>query len=223
MKKFLIKGFLFVSIFLFISNILALPSYSSEIIQEADSANFSVFKKDFKKVLLKANIDVFDKHFSGLIFIKYITKDSTMRIVFLSEVGLKIFDLGFYLYQNNFSKENFTIHYCLGQLNKKALIKTIKNDFDLILMNNLIVSKLKRLEDKKKDFFLWKYKNKNQKNLYFQNIETGNISKIISKKGLFRKVSIELLHYKEGFPEKIFIAHRNMKLNIELIKVKNPE
>jgi hypothetical protein len=73
-----------------------------------------------------ASIDVVGKHISGLLLIKNMP-DSSTRIVFTNEAGVKFLDFEFR--DNN----RFTVHYILKQMNKKPVIRLLQNDFSLML------------------------------------------------------------------------------------------
>lgn len=168
----------------------------------------SVFNDGFNKVLFKARIQLYNKHFSGLLFIKSI-KNNTKRIVFVTEIGIKIFEF-------EFINNDFNVHYCLEIFNKKVILKTLEKDIKLLLMNNLAEKKVKIFEAKKSKNKVYKLKENCQSNYYFIDKETGNLIKIENSSGIFRKVIIELNDYKEGFPNKINIVHPGIKLNIQL-------
>ena len=168
----------------------------------------SVFNDGFNKVLFKTQIQLYNKYFSGLLFIKSIG-DNTKRIVFVTELGIKIFEF-------EFLNNNFNVHYCLEMFNKKVILKTLEKDINLLLMNDLSADKVKIFKDKKNGHKVYKLKKNNQNNYYYIDTETGNLIKIENSSGIFRKVIIELNDYKDGFPNKINIVHPGIKLNIQL-------
>src|SRR5436305_5006041 len=88
------------------------------------------FKPGFRRTEYKISVDVIGKHISGLLLIKYIA-DSSTRIVFTSEVGLGFFDFGFQ------GDTGFTVYHIVPQMNKAALIKTLRKDFGLIMFKNM--------------------------------------------------------------------------------------
>jgi hypothetical protein len=92
-----------------------------------DINDLQKFKPDFKDALYKAEIDVVGHHLSGLLLIKTLP-DSTIRMVFSTETGYKFFDF-------SFSPDGgFKVFYVVKQMNKNAVIKTLKKDFELILL-----------------------------------------------------------------------------------------
>jgi len=168
----------------------------------------SVFNNGFNKVLFKTQIQLYNKYFSGLLFIKSIG-DNTKRIVFVTEFGIKIFEF-------EFQDEHLEVYHCLEMFNKKVILKTLEKDINLLLMNDLSADKVKIFKDKKNGYKVNKLKKNNQNNYYYINKESGNLIKIENSSGIFRKVIIELTDYKDGFPNKINIVHPGIKLNIQL-------
>jgi hypothetical protein len=87
-------------------------------------------KPDFNHVVYKTSVDVIGKHLSGILLIKNMP-DSGTRIVFLSETGFSFFDFGFG------SDSGFRVYQITPQMNNKALIKTLRKDFELLLFRNM--------------------------------------------------------------------------------------
>lgn len=73
-----------------------------------------------------AGIDVVGKHISGLLLIKEMP-DQSKRIVFTNEAGVKFFDFGYD------HVGTFKVHYVIRQLNKKAVVRLLRDDFSLLL------------------------------------------------------------------------------------------
>lgn len=71
-------------------------------------------------------VDVIGNHISGLLLIKEMPDRST-RIVFTNEVGVTFFDFEFG------NDGTFAVKKIIDQLNRKAVIKTLENDFSLLL------------------------------------------------------------------------------------------
>src|SRR5579871_1111397 len=119
---------------LFISCIVVLTGctslYSNLQKTKADVACLEKFKPEFTSSLYSASIDVVGKHLSGLLIFKKMP-DSSMRIVFSGETGFTFFDFEFS------ADGNFVVHSIIKQMNKKPVIKTLRKDFELILMQHV--------------------------------------------------------------------------------------
>jgi hypothetical protein len=69
-------------------------------------------------------------HLSGILFFKRFADGST-RAVFQNELGIPFFDFRWD------EQDSFSVVSIMPQLNKPAIIKTLRTDFDLLLMNGL--------------------------------------------------------------------------------------
>ncbi len=87
------------------------------------------FRPDIERALYRTSVDIVGKHISGLLLIKTMP-DSSIRIAFSNEAGFSFFDFGFL--PNN----GFKIYQIVPDLNKKAVVKTLRKDFELILFRN---------------------------------------------------------------------------------------
>ena len=77
------------------------------------------FKPVIERALYNTSVDVTGKHISGLLLIKTMP-DSSIRIVFSNEMGFSFFDFGF------FTGNGFKVYHIIPQMNKKAVIKTLR-------------------------------------------------------------------------------------------------
>ncbi|MBK7432913.1 MAG: hypothetical protein IPI66_02780 [Chitinophagaceae bacterium] len=105
-----------------------------------NAAVLQTFKPDFSVALYSASIDVLDNHLSGLLLIKKMP-DSSIRMVFSNEVGFKFFDFEFS------SGGGFKVYSIIKKMNRKAVIKTLRHDFELVLMQGLDPGKLNVKKD----------------------------------------------------------------------------
>jgi len=71
-------------------------------------------------------IDVIGRHISGLLLIKQMP-DSSRRVVFTNEAGVTFLDFQFN------TDGSFQVKQVIKQLNKKAVIQTLRKDFELML------------------------------------------------------------------------------------------
>ena len=87
----------------------------------------SWFKTDSDHLLMNTTIDVMKNHFSGLTVIKSLSNGG-FRVVFMTEVGLKIFDMEF------IPGKPVQVYYFMDALDKKILVKTLSADLKLMLI-----------------------------------------------------------------------------------------
>lgn len=88
----------------------------------------------FEKTLYRCIVDgkfAFKKfHLSGILYLRHLN-DAGDRVVFQSEMGNTFFDFGWD------HKDSFQVYQIIEQMNKPALIKTLKKDFELLLGKHL--------------------------------------------------------------------------------------
>lgn len=171
-------------------------------------ATITIFDDDFEKALYKTDINIYGNDLTGITIIK--KTDSAMRVVSVSELGMKYFDFEFPYNQ----QEEPIVHYIMEPLNKKLLVNMIKKDFGLLFylpaVNNTQL--LVNIDDKSNT--LAKY----NKLLYFSDT-TGDIS-YIKKQRIFspNKTIITLSQSTNPYPDTIDINHSKISFNFVALK-----
>lgn len=107
---------------------------------KGDIGDLRSFKPAFSVSLYSATIDVVGNHLSGLLLIKKMP-DSTTRMVFSNEMGFKFFDFEFS------PGGGFKVYAVYKKMNRKAVLKTLRHDFELLLMEPLKQEELKVKSD----------------------------------------------------------------------------
>ncbi len=97
-----------------------------------DQANIKVsqpwvFSIDFQKAVYKTQMLVYGNELTGLTMIK--ETGSNYRVVFMSEIGLKYFDLEFSMHGD--SVQN---HYVINLLDRKQVLEMIETNYNLLFM-----------------------------------------------------------------------------------------
>ncbi|MES2565736.1 MAG: hypothetical protein V4565_02650 [Bacteroidota bacterium] len=104
---------------------------------------FPVINDEGKVSKYKASIDVLNKHFSGLVIVKK-TDSITTHVVFITELGMKMFDLE--------KKDSlFNMVYVFEPLNKPDLIKVLKSNFKNMLLMDVYGKTINEGITKKKE------------------------------------------------------------------------
>ena len=170
------------------------------------------FQKDTDHFLFHTNIDIYKNHFGGILVIKSLTPDS-YRVVYITELGIKIFDMEF------FRNDDFKLHYCLDEINRNSVIKTLKTDIglmvDIIPENN----NLKIWQDNQNGKTLIRSKNRIGIIYFTTKDKTKRVEEILLRNRLRKKMNI-LFYSKNGIElDSVMISHYNMKLNIHLSKL----
>lgn len=200
---------------LFINSIYILAAISCSPVYKGihrtggEDSCVAVFKPDFSRVLYNTQVNVVGKHLSGLLIIKTMP-DSSIRMVFSNEAGFKFFDFGF---QGN----AFTVYYIFDQMNKKPVIKTLKKDFQLILMTHLHDPNSYYLS--KGDSYYHSFRDGKD---YYHYITNASCSELLRMERTGRRKKVmeaEMQHYQNGIPDTIGIKHSNFNFTIELKRI----
>ncbi len=166
------------------------------------------FAPQFSNTLYSASIDVTTHHFSGILFFKLMT-DSSTRVVFTNEMGVKFFDFAF-------TKNNeFIRYYVMAKLDKKVIVKALHNDLELVILHQDL-SHAVLLTDSVYDYTAIPTKKGNN---YYITDQCSKLIRIEKSSKVKPVVEVQMLNYKAGVPDSINIEHKNFKFNIELKKV----
>jgi hypothetical protein len=166
------------------------------------------FASDFKTTWYAASIDVYGKHMSGLLLVKKFGEN--YRTVFTNESGVTLLD--FEIGENG----SFEVRKVIKQLDRKAVIKTLRDDFTLML----------QLPFKKEsgDVFMRadeKYHSVRQKNeiaYFITDKECASLRRLELGSKRKRKVSI-LVTGNYDQPTSMEITHHTFDMVIKLKKI----
>ena len=178
---------------------------------KGDMSCIQSFRPAFTTALYNTQVNVLGKHLSGLLIIKTMP-DSSIRIVFSSEAGFTFFDFGF-------AGKNFTVYHIYKEMDKKPVIKTLRKDFQLVLMNNLDV----------KDAFILKkdplsyYTFPDGKDHYYYITDSSCRSMVRMERGSSKKpvMTAIMQNFNQGMPDTIGITHTNFNFEIGLKRIYN--
>jgi hypothetical protein len=178
----------------------------------ADPGCLQKFKPVFTSALYNAHIDVTDKHLSGLLVIKKMP-DSSTRLVFSNEMGFTFFDF-------EFSKAGaFKIYRIVEQMNKKPVIRTLKKDFEIVLMQQQQGSAVYALQGEGLVYTAYPQ----AQGVYYYITDSLCRQLIKMQRASKKKVVMEAIAsgYKNGTPDTIGISHKNFNFEIGLRKLAN--
>ncbi|MEP7278536.1 MAG: hypothetical protein ABI813_07840 [Bacteroidota bacterium] len=177
----------------------------------ADAACVLKFRPRFSKVLYNTQVDVVGKHLSGLLLMKAMP-DSSTRLVFSNEMGFKYFDIEFN------RGGGFKVYYILPQMDKKAVLTTLRKDFEILLMQHLEPGKA--FVRKKDGLFYYGFPQTKGNNYYITDTACSQLVRL--ERASKRKVVVTavMLHYSDGTPDTIGISHQNFNFTIGLKKLK---
>lgn len=175
-----------------------------------DMASLQKFKPAFTVALYNTQVDVASNRLSGLLLIKKMP-DSSTRLVFSNEIGFKFFDFEFA------ADGNFKVYSIIKQMNRKAVLKTLRKDFELILMNKVDSSTV----DIRKDSGLLYYVFPQGKGFYYYITNSSGDQLLCMQRASKRKVVMEAVtkNYINGMPDTIGISHKNFNFTIGLKRI----
>lgn len=167
------------------------------------------FRPAFTTALYNTQVNVIGKHLSGLLIIKTMP-DSSTRIVFSNEAGFKFFDFGF-------TRNDFTVYYVYKEMNKKPVIKTLRKDFQLVLMNRLDNTSAYVLKRDSVNYYTFP----EGKDHYYYLTDTLCRRMIRMERGSSRKPVMTAIaeNFNEGMPDTIGITHTNFNFEIGLKRI----
>ena len=157
-----------------------------------------------------AGIDVVGKHISGLLLIKEMP-DQSKRIVFTNEAGLTFFDLGFDV------SGNFKVHYVIQQLDKKAVVRLLRDDFALLLGLPFKNPVWQSWEMNGERYFGVSEKNENH--YFITGKDCGSLHRLESASKRKKKLTIEMAGNDAQKPDSITLQHHTFAMKINLKKL----
>lgn len=177
---------------------------------QADVGSIQKFKPAFTVALYKATVDVVGNHLSGLLLIKKMP-DSSTRMLFSNEMGLTFFDFEFT------ANGQFKVYSIINKMNKRSVIKTLRHDFELVLMNNLDNSKVTVKTQNGLIYYIFP-QNKGY-NYYVTNTAGNELVRM--ERASNKKIIVEALmkNYIHGIPDSIGISHKTFEFNIGLKRI----
>jgi len=200
---------------LILSSCLAVLLGCSPVHKQMQSANADVqgvqkFKPAFGVALYSTTVDVSGNHLSGLLLVKKMP-DSSTRMVFSNEMGLSFFDFEFS------ADGNFKVYSIIKKMNRKAVIKTLRHNFELVLMNRLDHSNASVRSLGGQLYFIFP-----QEKGYHYYITNENGAELLRmERASSKKVIMEAVmkNYRNGIPDTIGISHKTFEFNIGLKRI----
>lgn len=157
-----------------------------------------------------AGVDVTGKHISGLLLIKNMS-DSSDRVVFTNEAGVKFLDF-------EWKKDGtFKVYYVIDQLDKRAVVNLLKNDFELILGVPFKATSWKAWNNGKEIFFGTVQKNETY--YFITDKDCASLLRIESGSDKKRKVTVRSYGRNRQQPDSIHLQHHTFDMKIILKKI----
>ena len=175
-----------------------------------DISMLEKFKPAFHVALYKTEVDVVGNHLSGLVLIKKM-QDSSTRMVFSNEMGFTFFDFEFT------PDKNFKIFSIIKEMNKKAVLKTLRKDFELLLMDGLDMASASVRTSNGLIYYVFpQTKGFN----YYITDSTGaklvRMERVSKRKTVMQAI---MRDYINGMPDTIGISHKTFNFTIGLKRI----
>ena len=180
-------------------------------VNRIDAGCISSFKPVFTTALYNTQVNVTGKHLSGILIIKTMP-DSSTRMVFSNEAGFKFFDFGF-------DKDDFKVHYIVSQMDKKPVIKTLRKDFELVLMKHVNTASYYTIQDGGEYYYVFP----DGKDHYYYVTDSACSRLIRMERGSKKKKVMEAVmeRGKDGMADTIGIRHNNFSFDIGLKRLEH--
>jgi hypothetical protein len=156
-----------------------------------------------------ASIDVVGKHMSGLLFVKKMD-DQSFRVVFTNEIGVSFFDFEFT------RSGTFKVHDIIPQLKRKAVITTLRKDFELLLG---IPFKAPFQGWKLGDEIYYGVAQKKETAYFITDGDCASLQRMELGSTRKRKVTVKLLGSQSTSPDSVSIHHHTFAMDIVLKKL----
>lgn len=168
------------------------------------------FKPAFTVALYSTQVDVVGNHLSGLLLIKKMP-DSSLRMVFSNEMGFKFFDFEFA------ADGKFKVHSAIKQMNRKSVLKTLRKDFELILMERLDLSTASVKTNNDQLYYIFPQ----DKGYNYYITDNAGDELIRMERASKSKVVVEAImkNYINGIPDTIGISHKTFDFTIGLKRI----
>lgn len=160
----------------------------------------------------KATIDVLNKHFSGLVIVKK-TDSITTHVVFITELGIKMFDLE--------KKDTaFQMVYVFEPMNKPNLISVLKTNFKNMLLMD-VYGKNMSIGRTKKDEKVYELQVGKERRYFVKN----DANQLVKQAIFYKKKKSSLINYEYDPETKVYekiqsLQYGVVKIRIELNAVK---
>jgi len=164
--------------------------------------------------LYQTEIRFMKNYYSGLMVIKS-QNDSVKRLVFITEMGIKIFDIE--IKNPLINKKYYTVNYIIEPLSRKMLVKTLANDLGMLCQNGNV--KFIDAFANDENTFL-RIKNRCKSYYYVYGMNEKNYSEIIVNSIFKQKSGIDFYGVNNFAPDSIKLKHFGLNLNYVFRRIK---
>jgi hypothetical protein len=165
---------------------------------------------NFEKVLYKAVLDIKDNHLTGILLAKK-TSDTSLRVVFSNEMGMRFFDIEFF-------GENEKIHYMFPSMDKKMFVSILADDLKMIFTEDFTIKEFER--EQREETVQYETESDRGELLYTVDRETSRIMNISTNGKKVKKTIINFKYGEDLTPKGVAIENPfiGLKMQMNLIK-----
>lgn len=168
------------------------------------------FDADTGRSLYRVGLTIYGNELSGLLFIKPV--DENRRVLFITETGIKIFDMEFY------SGGRYELVYMAGYMNKKPVIKSIGKALSPMLFN-IGPGDAQAYTDKSSGKTIIRSADINGKKICTISRTSGKVEELVQDKAFYPGVKIRFYSSSTEKPDSIHISAQRSRFNIFLTAI----
>ena len=219
MRVLSIKYLIFIGVIFFLLLSSCSPNYLKNYTKlESNSLSKpTLFDSNFLKTIYKTKLSVVGNQLSGIMLIKK-TTNQEYRFVFVSEIGLKYFDIGI---KKSCDKQELKTYYLMPALKRGTLEQVLLIDFSKLITNGSASIKPTYYQQNSNSEIAIKYDEQGLKTIYFLEHENQNIERISWNHSPTGRSEIILSNYTNSIPQQIEIINNKYGLKIEMIEIVN--
>jgi len=188
-----------------------------QLVSDADVHLPVIFDSTFNKTTYLTTLKVFNHELSGITIIKKVKKTNTFHVVFMSQIGLKYFDL---VVRMGKPADWFEINYIMESLNKEFIIKALQTDFQLLFAKYPNTNELQLYQHPESGSKEIIVANNKEVSSYLTDPVTQKASLIELRKGISTQATISLVPYSTNHPPEFKINNKKTRIQLEFKEIK---
>lgn len=173
-----------------------------------------IFDTIFSKATYLTDFEVFGNQLSGITIIKKPALSTTFHVVFMSQIGLKYFDIEIALDKQD---DWFRVNYIMESLNREFIVNALQADFGLLFAKfpeNAQVQWYQHPEMDKKEVTV-----SYLKEIASYILDNQEVTEAILRKATSVTASIILSKSKTNYPSSLEIENKKARLKISLKEI----
>lgn len=167
---------------------------------------------EFSTERYRSEVQIAGKQFGGILVVKKMS-DQTIRTVFTGDAGITFFDM-------EFNGDDSWVHYMTKKLDRKPVIRQLKDDISLVLMTKMRSKPDQHIKNGNESIHV--YQNDKKTTAWYTSSNCSELIKAeIRIKGKL-KTTASFFGTIESLPDSVFINHESINFTISLKKLMQP-